>query len=173
MLETAYMRNNSFATRDQKDNNEVNNLNKFISEDSSNKFKSFLEETAELRKNMISENFIQNTIVNKTSNLLKSMPTNFSCNSVNNFSSPWLKSNNSFNTKNSSNSNFESRVKYFSDLDFKNPDVERIRDPNFIVNDEIGKKSLELTNEFRKKNRMPTLKYKYIFTDFKMKKKKK
>jgi hypothetical protein len=59
------------------------------------------------------------------------------------------------NEKNSIN-DFESRVKYLSDFDFKNPDSSLVNNKQFKVNDEIGKKCMDLTNEYRKKHGLPS-----------------
>ena len=78
-----------------------------------------------------------------------------------NFSNTYTNTNNF--AINNNNNNFESRVKYLSDLDFKNPKMEEIHNRTFKVNDEIGKKCLELTNEFRRKNKMSNLMYFYDY----------
>jgi len=158
MIETSYLRNNSISNCVKVIGNKSEPMNTNSSACSHNKMINFLKETAELRKNMISDVPVNNNSDKNSS--LKSLPVNFSNNNSNNSNYSWLSnntsSNKSFDYKNKSN--YESRIKYLSDLDFKNPDFNSIYNPNFKVIDEIGKKCLEFTNEFRKKNRMPLLK---------------
>ena len=56
---------------------------------------------------------------------------------------------------NNNTNNFESRVKYITDYNFKNPDSKLVNNPQFKVNDEIGKKCMEFTNEFRRRHGLP------------------
>ena len=52
----------------------------------------------------------------------------------------------------SSSNNNPSRFMTLSDIKYSNPEIDYIFKNNYVVKDEIGKKCLELTNEFRKKN---------------------
>ena len=160
MKETAYLRSNAIGNNDNTKSQKDNFLSKPLEGNQTNKMKEFLKETAEIRKNLISD--IPNINKNETSSVkpLKSLPVNFTYNS-NSKNSSWFNNNNNSNRNfvpNSNSNNSESRIKYLSDFEFKNPDYTDINNPNFKINDEIGKKCLELTNEFRKKNRLPALK---------------
>lgn len=166
MIETSYLRNDSIPKNENEKINYIPEpINNYSSgNNSANKMKNFLKETAELRKNMISDVNV-NYNVNKNSsssasNTLKSLPANFSNSNYSNSNGSWYSNNSSSNNNlnDINSSNFESRVKYLSDFDFKNPDYNMINSANFKVNDQIGRKCLELTNEFRKKHRMPLLK---------------
>lgn len=147
-------------------NNKPGNIN------TGNKMTDFLLETAELRKKGINNNtvfFNQNNIndANNRANInpLRTLPVNFThssyfgSNSGNN--NAWFgysQSNSSISHQRGNSNNFESRVKYLSDLEYKNPDISQINNYNFKVQDEIGKKCLQLTNEFRKRNNLRELK---------------
>jgi len=174
MIETSYLRNNSIPGR-RRSENETNSIitesisnNQSCGSSSGNKMKNFLIETAELRKNMISDeanlnNKNENSSCSSVYKTLKSLPVNFTnsnytTSNSNGRSNSWLSTNTSASGANKNISDFESRVKYLSDFDFKNPDFNMINNPSFKVNDDIGRKCLDLTNEFRKKHRMPLLK---------------
>jgi uncharacterized protein YkwD len=53
----------------------------------------------------------------------------------------------------------QSRFVTLQDLKFKNPDLNNVNRGNFNVNDEIGKKCLQLSNEFRQRNGLPPLQW--------------
>ncbi len=161
----------NFPTTETKLN--YDDINKDNKKDTSNKMKNFLKETAELRKNMISKDDndknnisdfnlnknIKNNKNNEIPSLLKNLPSNYN-NYGDSYSNTYRNTNfpSYSNNYNRNKSDLETRVKYLNDLDFKNPDWNAINDSNFKVIDEIGKKCLDFTNDFRKKNRMPLLK---------------
>lgn len=63
-----------------------------------------------------------------------------------------------YNNNNGSN-NLNSRFVNLNDLKFSNPEIENVFKHNFKVNDSIGKKCLELSNEFRKRNGLSPLQW--------------
>lgn len=48
--------------------------------------------------------------------------------------------------------NVSNRFVTMRDLKFSNPDIDKLNTRNFVIKEEIGRKCLQLTNEFRKRN---------------------